>query len=119
MAFTGQSKNLHILAEMFSLDILYLKGKSPLLMRTNQVKFGDMLPETSKSSAFWDMVVNSHLKWLLLFSPDEGGKSDGTSLAFWHLHKSRLCVVPYTGLDLLEPLAGGDVIKWVKTEQVV
>ena len=36
-----------------------------------------------------------------------------------HLHKSRLCVVPYTGLDLLEPLAGGDVIKWVKTEQVV
>ena len=36
-----------------------------------------------------------------------------------HLHKSRLCVVPYTGLDLLEPLAGRDVIKWVKTEQVV
>ena len=27
-----------------------------------------------------------------------------------YLHKSRLCAVPYTGLDLLEPLAGGDVI---------
>ena len=40
-------------------------------------------------------------------------------ILFHHLHKSRLCVVPYTGLDLLEPLAGGDVIKWVKTEQVV
>ena len=25
----------------------------------------------------------------------------------------------YTGLDLLKPLAGGDVIKWVKTEHVV
>ena len=36
-----------------------------------------------------------------------------------HLHNSRLCVVPYTSLDILEPLAGGDVIKWVKTEQVV
>ena len=31
--------------------------------------------ETSKSSAFWDMGVDSHLKWLLLFSPDEEGGS--------------------------------------------
>ena len=59
----------------FSLDILYLEGKSPLLMRNNHVKFGHMLPETSKSSAFWDMGVNSHLKWLLQFSPDEVGES--------------------------------------------
>ena len=34
--------------------------------------------------------------------------------SFHHLHKSRLSVVPYTSLDLLGPLAGGDVIKWVK-----
>ena len=73
MAFNGQSKSLHILAGIFSLDILYFKEKSPLLMRNNQVKFGDMLPETSKSSAFWDMGVNYHLKWLLLFSPYEAG----------------------------------------------
>ena len=60
MAF-GQSQNLHFLAEIFSFDILYLEGKSPLLMRENHVKFRDMLPETSKSSAFWDMGVNSHI----------------------------------------------------------
>ena len=76
MAVNGQSKYLHILAEMFSLDILYLEGKSPLLMRNNHVEFGDMLPETSKSSAFWDMGVDSHLKWLLFFSPDAAGKSE-------------------------------------------
>ena len=29
MAFTGQSENVHILAGMFSLDILYLEGKCP------------------------------------------------------------------------------------------
>ena len=32
--------------------------------------FGDSLPETSKSSALWDMGVKSHQTWLLLFSPD-------------------------------------------------
>ena len=64
------SKKLHILAGIFSLEILYLEGKIPLLMRNNHVKYGDMLPETSKSSAFWDMGVNSHGKGLLLFSPD-------------------------------------------------
>ena len=46
--------------------------------------------------------------------PEPDGLKEGM-----HLHKSRLCVVPYTSLDLLEPLAGRDVIKWVKTEQVV
>ena len=50
----------------------------PMLMRNNHVKFGGMLPKNSKSSAFWDMGVNSHLKWLLLFSPDEAGESG------WH-----------------------------------
>ena len=39
-----------------------------------------MLPETSKSSAFWDMGVNSHLKWLF-FSPYEVGE--------WGWHQSR------------------------------
>ena len=63
MAFTGQLiQNLHILAGIFSLDILYLEGKSPLLMSNIQVNFGDILPETSKGSAFWDMGVDSHLK---------------------------------------------------------
>ena len=33
MAFTGQSKHLHILVGIFSLDILFLEGESPLLMR--------------------------------------------------------------------------------------
>ena len=75
-----QKINLHILAGIFSLDILYLEVKSPLLMRNNQVNFGDIFPETSKSSAFWDMGVNSHLKWLPLFSPDGEGELDGTSL---------------------------------------
>ena len=46
-------------------------------MSNIQVNFGHILPETSKSSAFWDRGVDSHLKWLLLFSPNE---LDGTSL---------------------------------------
>ena len=79
MATTGQCK---ICIGIFSLDILYLEGKSPLLMRNNQVNFGDILPETSKSSGFWDMGVNSHLKWLLLFSPYEAGE--------WGWHPSTL-----------------------------
>ena len=49
-------------------------------MRNIKVNFGDILPENSKSSAFWDMGVNSCLKWLPLFSPDEAGESDSTSL---------------------------------------
>ena len=39
-------QNLHILAEICSLDILFLEGKSPLLMRNTQVDFEDILPET-------------------------------------------------------------------------
>ena len=71
---------LHILEGICSLDMLYLEGKSHLLMRNDQVEFGDMLPETSKSNAFWDMGVNSHLKWLPLFSPNEAGELDGTGV---------------------------------------
>ena len=80
MAFTGQSEICIFWQEFLLLDVLFLEGKSPLLMRNIQVNFEDILPETSKSSAFWDMGVNSNLKWLTLFSPDEAGKSDGTSL---------------------------------------
>ena len=83
MASTGQSKMCIFWQDNFSLDILYLEGKSPLLMRNNQVRFGDILPETSKNSAFWDMGVNSHLKWLLLFSPYEAGE--------WGRPQSRHC----------------------------
>ena len=43
-------------------------------MSNIRVNFGDILPETSKSSAFWDMGVDSHLKKLLLFSPYEAGE---------------------------------------------
>ena len=68
MAFTGQSRNLHIVAGMLSMDNLYLAGKTPLLVRDMLVNFGDILPEISKSSAFWDMDGNSHLTWLSIDS---------------------------------------------------
>ena len=58
------------------MDILYVEGKSSLLMSNIQVNFGDILPETSTSIVFWDMGVDSHLKWL--FSPNVNW--DGTSL---------------------------------------
>ena len=67
-------------AGIVSSDILYLEGKSPLLMRNNQVKFVDMLPESNKNSAFWDMAVNSYLRWLLLFVLEEAGVSGLQSL---------------------------------------
>ena len=59
MASTGQSK-ICIFCQEFSLNILYLEGKNPLLVSNIQVNFGDILPETSKSSAFWDMGMDSH-----------------------------------------------------------
>ena len=80
VAFSGQSPKNHILVGIFSLDILYFEEKSPLLIRNIQVNLGDILPETSKSSVFWDMGWNSSLKWLPLFSPNEVRESDGTSL---------------------------------------
>ena len=83
MAFTGQSKIHIFLAGIFPLDILYLEGKSPLLMRNIQVTFGNILPVTSKSSAFWDMGVNSNLKWLPLFSPDEACESNSTRIGYY------------------------------------
>ena len=70
----GSIQNLHILAGIFSLDFLYLDGKSPWLMGNIKVNFGDILPKTSKSSSFLDMGVYSHLKWLFLFSPDKAGE---------------------------------------------
>ena len=61
-------------------------------MRNIQVKFGDILLETSKSSAFWDMGVNSNLKWLPLFSPDAMGKADGISLS---------SNIPHQGMEVI------------------
>ena len=58
-------------------------------MRNIQVNFGDIFPETSKSSAFWDIGVPSHLKWLPFFSPDEPGESDSTSLWTPYLSPTR------------------------------
>ena len=64
MAFTGQSKDLHIMAGIVTLDNLSLAGETPLLVGDMLVNFGDILQETSKSSACWDMGGNSHLTWL-------------------------------------------------------
>ena len=66
-------------------------------MRNNQVNFGDILPEISKSSAFWVMGVSSHLKWLLLFNPYEAGE--------WGRPQSNM------GLDASEYLDDGFVRK--------
>ena len=49
----------------------YLEGKGPLLIRDMLVKFGDILTDSNKSSAFWDMGWSSIIKWLPMFSPDE------------------------------------------------
>ena len=64
MAFTGQSKNVHILAGILSLDNKYQTGKTPLLASNMLVNCRDILPETSKGSACWDLGGNSHLTWL-------------------------------------------------------
>ena len=41
--------------------------------------WGPSCQKPAKSSAFWDMGVNSNLKWL---SPDEAGESVSTSLCW-------------------------------------
>ena len=41
MAFTCQSRNLHIMAGIFSIDDLYIAGKTPLLVENMLVNFGD------------------------------------------------------------------------------
>ena len=64
MAFTGQSRNLHIMAGIFALDNLYLTKKAALLAEDMLVNFGDILPVTNKSSACWDAGGNSHRTWL-------------------------------------------------------
>ena len=42
-------QNLHILAGIFSLDILFLEGKSPLLMRNNQLTLGTSCLKLAKA----------------------------------------------------------------------
>ena len=55
------SMNVHIMAGLFSMDSLYVAGNTPLQVGDILVKFEDILRETSKSSACWDMGGNSHL----------------------------------------------------------
>ena len=62
------------LGRNFLIRPFIFRREKPLLMSSIQVNFGDILPETSKSSAFWDMGVDSRIKWLLLFSPNEVGE---------------------------------------------
>ena len=59
MAFNGQSRNLHIMAGIFSLDNLYLAGKPLCWSGTCWLTL-----RIGKSSACWDMGGNCHLTWL-------------------------------------------------------
>ena len=61
MAFKGLSRNVCIMAGIFSLHDLYLTGKAPLLVGDMLVNVWDILPE---GSACWDSSANSHLTWL-------------------------------------------------------
>ena len=63
IAITGQSRNVHTMAGIFSMDNLYLR-ENRFLVEDMLVNFGHFLPETSKSSACWDMGGNSYLTWL-------------------------------------------------------
>ena len=58
---TTVSRNSHVAARIFSLNNLYLAGKNPLLFGEMLVNFRYNQPETSKSSACWDMGGHSHL----------------------------------------------------------
>ena len=64
MVSTGLSRNVHIMARIFSFDNLYLAGKTPLLVREMIVNIRDIPLEPKKSSASWHMGGNSHLTWL-------------------------------------------------------
>ena len=64
MTFTGQSKTLHFMAGIVSMDTLYSAEKTPLLVGDMVVNFGDILPETNKSSACRVIGGNFHLTWL-------------------------------------------------------
>ena len=81
--FHRSTPNLRIMEEIFSLHNPYLAGKTLLVVRDAPVYSEDILPETGKSSACWDMVRasecwsftpyrdmvrNAILKWLPLLS---------------------------------------------------
>ena len=65
------------------MDNLYLTGKTPWLLGDQLVNFGDVLPESSKSTACWDMDVNSDLAWLSipLFSESIQNHQNNLSLS--------------------------------------
>ena len=56
IASTGQPQDVYIMPGIFSLDTLYLAGKTLLLNRDILAIFGDILIQSSKSSAILDMV---------------------------------------------------------------
>ena len=61
IAFTGQYRNVHIMAGIFSMENLYLARKSPLLVGYMVVDFGNILPEISKSNMLgygWEFPPN-------------------------------------------------------------
>ena len=51
----------YIMTGIFSLDNVYLAEKTRFLVKCMLFNYGDMLPETSKSSAIWDIGGNSSL----------------------------------------------------------
>ena len=57
MAFTDHSKMCILLQEYSHNN---LAGKTPLLVRDLLVNLWDILPETGKSRACWDMDGNKH-----------------------------------------------------------
>ena len=67
-AFNGQSKHLHILAGIVSLNNVNLAGKTPLLVRERLVNFGDSLPETSKNSSRSGMSGYVAVQWQSLYA---------------------------------------------------
>ena len=79
----------------FLIGCYIFRREKPFADEEHSANFREILPETSKSSAFWDMGVNSTLKWLPLFSPDEASGLDGTSLGlFPSSHTSSSFLVP-------------------------
>ena len=62
MVCTGQYRNLHTMAGIFSLDNIYQAEKIPLLVRDMLVNFGDVWPETSTGA---DTVGGGGGSWVL------------------------------------------------------
>ena len=64
----GKLLTTYIMAGFFSMDNLHLARKPCLLVGDMLVNFGDILSETSKCSACWDIGVHSYLTWLSIIA---------------------------------------------------